>query len=91
MKTYLISKTIIYILTAPLWGAAPSAVVNEKIVLNSFKTPHSFKYFRRVMRIPNMCLVSKLVNGKVVSIANGQNYRITDGQNHRTTQYRISI
>ena len=38
-----------------------------------------------------MCLVLKLDNGKVVSIANGQNHRMTDGQNHRTTQYRISI
>ena len=37
--------------------------------------PHSFKNFRRVMRIPNMCLVLKLDNGKVVSIANGQNHR----------------
>ena len=34
-------------------------------------TPHSFKNFRRVMRIPNMYLVLKLDNGKVVSIANG--------------------
>ena len=33
---------------------------------------HSFKDVRRVMRIPNMCLVLKLDNGKVVSIANGQ-------------------
>ena len=33
---------------------------------------HNFKYVRRVMRIPNMCLVLKLDNGKVVSIANEQ-------------------
>ena len=33
---------------------------------------HNFKNVRRVMRIPNMCLVLKLDNGKVVSIANGQ-------------------
>jgi len=38
---------------------------------------HSFKNFRRVMRIPNMCLVSKLDNGKVVCIAKGQTDRIT--------------
>ena len=48
---------------------------------------HSFKNFRRVMRIPNMCLVLKLDNGKVVSIVNGQ----TESQTHRTIQYRISI
>ena len=34
--------------------------------------PHSFIHFRRVMRIPNMCLVLKLDYGKVVSIANEQ-------------------
>ena len=33
---------------------------------------HSFRYFHRVIRIPNMCLVLKLDNGKVVSIKNGQ-------------------
>ena len=40
--------------------------------------PHSFRIFRRVMRIPNMCLVLKLDNGKVVSIANEQ----TESQSH---------
>ena len=30
------------------------------------------------MRIPNMCLVLKLDNGKVVSIAHEQTHRITD-------------
>ena len=39
---------------------------------NKIGVPHSFKNLRRVMRIPNMCLVLKLDNGKVVSIANGQ-------------------
>ena len=39
---------------------------------------HSFKNVRRVMRIPNMCLVLKLDNGKVVSISNGQ----TEWPNH---------
>ena len=38
---------------------------------------HGFKNFRRVIRIPNMCLVLKLDNGKVVSIANGQTHRVT--------------
>ena len=53
----------------------PSAVVNE---IKKFGVPtaphysgacgaHSFKNFRRVMRIPNMSLVLKLDNGKVVS------------------------
>ena len=40
--------------------------------------PHSFKNFRSVMRIPNMCFVLKLDNGKVVSIANKQIHRQTD-------------
>ena len=40
--------------------------------------PHSFKNFSKIMRIPNMCLVLKLDNGKVVSIANEQNHRQTD-------------
>ena len=40
--------------------------------------PHSFKNFRRVLRIPNMCLVLKLDNGKVVSIANEQTESQTD-------------
>ena len=48
---------------------------------------HGLKYFRRVMRIPNMCLVLKLDNEKVVSIANEQ----TDTQNHANIQYRIII
>ena len=39
---------------------------------------HGFKDVRRVMRIPNMFLVLKLDNGKVVSIANRQTDRITD-------------
>ena len=42
---------------------------------------HGFKDFRRVIRIPNMYLVLKLDNGKVVSIANEQNHRRTDGRN----------
>ena len=41
---------------------------------------HSFKNFRRVMRIPNMGLVLKLDNGKMVSIADermdGQSYPV---------------
>ena len=59
-------------------GAAVSAAI--KII-------GDFKNFRGVMRIPNMCLLLKLDNGKMVFIANGQ----PDRQNHRTIQYRISI
>ena len=39
------------------------------------------------MRIPNICLVLKLDNGKVVSIANEQ----TESQNHANIQYCIII
>ena len=39
--------------------------------------PNGFKNVTRSTRIPNMCLVLKLDNGKVVSIANGQNHRRT--------------
>ena len=59
--------------SAPLLGGACSA--------------HSFINVRRVMRVPNMCLVLKLDNGKVVSIANRQ----TESRNHRAIQYRIII
>ena len=37
--------------------------------------PNSFKDVTRSTRIPNMCLVLKLDNGKVVFIANEQNHR----------------
>ena len=49
--------------------------------------PYGFNNFRRVMGIPNMCLVLKLDDGKVVSIANEQ----SDRQNHTAIQYRIII
>ena len=72
--------------------APSSAVVEEKKIeapmaphISGACGAHSFKYFRRVMRIPNMCLVLKLDNGKVVS-TNGQTDRITDRQNHRVTE-----
>ena len=38
--------------------------------------------FRRAMRIPNMCLVFKFDNGKVVFIADEQIDRQTDEQTH---------
>ena len=41
----------------------------------------------RAMRVPNMCLVLKLDNGKVVSIADEQ----TDGQNHPVTHQYIDV
>ena len=47
--------------------------------------PNGFKNVTRSTRIPNMCLVLKLYNGKVVSIANGQNDRIIDGQTDVTS------
>ena len=42
-----------------------------------FGAPDGFKNLTRFMRNPNMCLVLKLDNGKMVSIANGQNHRRT--------------
>ena len=56
---------------------------NKIKIWGTFGAPNGFKNLTRFMRIPNMCLVLKFDNGKVVSIANGQN--------HRTIQYRISI
>ena len=50
------------------------AAINKK---NGFKTLTS------AMRVPNMCLVLKLDNGKVIFIANEQS--------DRATQYGISI
>ena len=41
---------------------------------------HSLKNVRRVIRIPNMCLVLKSDNGKVVSIANGQERSPIEGE-----------
>ena len=63
-----------------LWKPSPSVAVNEwKNKRNlgqknwgSPSAPHSYENFRRVMRIPNMCLVLWKVNWKVVSIANEQ-------------------
>ena len=46
--------------------------MGQKKKIGAPAVPHSLRNFRRVMRIPNMCLVLKLDNGKVVSIANKQ-------------------
>ena len=61
---------------SPSGGAAPS-------VPPLGGTPNGFKNLTRSMRIPNMCLVLKLDNGKVVSIANGQTDRQIDRQTDR--------
>ena len=77
---------------APRWGrqlTPPSAAIkiigvpSVPQISGACGAPNGFKNVTRSMRIPNMCLVLKLDNGKVVSIANGQN--------HRTIQYGISI
>ena len=47
---------------------------------------HKFKNFRRVMRIPNMCLVLKLDNGKLVAIANEQ----TESHSHPVSYLSIN-
>ena len=38
----------------------------------AYGAQNGFKNFRWAIRIPNLCLVLKLDNGKVVSIANDQ-------------------
>ena len=43
------------------------------------------------MRIPNMCLVLKLDNGKVVSIANEQTDRKTESHSHPVPYYNIDV
>ena len=67
-----------------IWAAAYTAFGGYKN--NNFgapqATPNGFKNLTRFKRIPNMYLVLKLDNEKVVSIANGQNHR----QNHRQTE-----
>ena len=56
-----------------LWGAKGAPIFFFRMP----PAPRSFKNFRRVMRIPNMFLVLKLDNGKVVSIANEETDIIT--------------
>ena len=60
--------------------SSPLAAVkkSDKIIWGASAAPNGFKNFRRAMRIPNMYLVLKLDNGKVVSIADGQNHRVTE-------------
>ena len=60
------------------------AAVKKK--LGACGAPSSFRNLTRAMSIPNMCLVLKMDNGKVVSIANEQTDRIT-----QPSKYRIII
>ena len=80
----------------------PSAAIKKKIgapsvpqILGACGAPNGFKNVTRSIRIPNMCLVLKSDNGKVVSIANGQNHRWTDGQTDVTSStvlvYRLHV
>ena len=43
------------------------------------------------MRIPNICLILKLDNGKMVSIAKGQNHRQTETQTDRITEASSTV
>ena len=80
---------------SPSWAAAPiweTKWANKKLKnWGAQGAPNGFKNLTRSMRIPNMCLVLKLDNEKVVSIANEQNHRQTDIQSDRAVQYRIII
>ena len=73
-------------LRLPFGKPPPSAAVKEKKYIfwrHIYLGPYIFKIYisnhikilSRAMRIPNMCLILKLDNGKVISIANGQNHR----------------
>ena len=55
---------------------------SKKNYLGACEAQMVLKNFRRLIRIPNMCLVFKLENGMAVSLANEQ----TD----KATQYSIS-
>ena len=61
----------------------------NNIYFGAPSAPHSFKNFRRVMRVPNMCLVLKLDNGKVVSTANEQTESQTESCQHPVPYYNI--
>ena len=69
------------------WGAmveasAYAAFGDGKKNSGACGAPNGFKKVTRSLRIPNMFLILKLDNGKVVSIANGQNHRWTESPNH---------
>ena len=63
-------------LQRPFRQPPPPAAVKDRI-WGGLGAPNGFKNVTRSTRIPNMCLVLKLDNGKKVSIANGQNHRRT--------------
>ena len=56
-------------------GASAYAAFSGEFFFSS--APNGFKDVTRSMKIPNMCLVLKLDNRKVVSIASGQTHRVT--------------
>ena len=65
------------------YGAAEFATFGDgKKNWSDWSTPNGFKDFRRAMRIPNMCLVLKLDNEELVSIANEQTESKTESQSH---------
>ena len=68
----------------------PWVAIKMNEVWGAYGAPNGFKVFRRVMRIPNKCLVLKLDNGKVVSIPNEQTDRITERPS-TVLVYRLSF
>ena len=73
---------------SPSGGAAPSetaAFSGGEKKSGAYSAPNGLKNFRRSMRIPNMSLVLKFDNGKVVSIANEQ----TESHSHPVPYYNI--
>ena len=61
-----------------IFFTAAEAVKKKNKIWSACGAPNGFKYSRMAMRIPNMCLVLKLDNEKVISIADEQNHRQTD-------------
>ena len=53
-------------------------VFAKEYAYGNLRRPNGLYSFRRALRIPNKCLVLKLDNGKVVSIANEQIHRQTE-------------
>ena len=60
-------------------------------IWDAFGAPNDFNNVTRSMRIPNMCLVLKSENGKVVSITNEQNHRQTESCQHPVPYYNIDF
>ena len=70
------------------WSAPHWAVLKKKGACGAL---NDFKNYRRTMRLPNMCLVLKLDNGKVVSIANEQTESQTESCQHPVPYSNIDI